>query len=60
MNSKKIHYKVDTVFMNLRNSKTSDLHRLILNLSGKRKSSERGVIDMLPYQILSSAVHENY
>ena len=33
MNSKS--YKMDTIFMNSENSKTSDPHRLLLNLSEK-------------------------
>ena len=35
MNSIKVYYKMDTMLMNSRNSKTSDLHKLLLNLSNK-------------------------
>ena len=34
MNSK-LSYKLDTIFMNSENSKTSDCHKLLLNLSDK-------------------------
>ena len=32
---------MDTIFMNLQNSKTSDLHRLILNLPDKKDLKRR-------------------
>ena len=35
MNSIKLLNRMDTIFMNSRNSKTSDPHRLLLNLSEK-------------------------
>ena len=35
MNSIKVYYKIDTMLMNSRNSKTSDLNKLLLNLSNK-------------------------
>ena len=35
MNSIKLYNKIDTIFMNSRNSKSSDPHRLLLNLSDK-------------------------
>ena len=35
MNSIKLQYKMDTIFMNYGNSTTSDSHKLILNLSDK-------------------------
>ena len=35
MNSIKLQNRMDNVFMNSENSKTSDLHRLLLNLSDK-------------------------
>ena len=31
MNSVKVYNKMDTIFMNSKNGKTSDLHRLLLN-----------------------------
>ena len=54
MNSKKLQNKMDTIFMNSANSKTSDTRRLLLNLPDKinLKSS-----DMLLYQILAFTVH---
>ena len=33
VNSIKVEYKLDTIFMNSRNTKTSDPHRLFLNRS---------------------------
>ena len=35
MNSIKLQNRMDTIFMNCKNSKTSDLHRLLLNLTDK-------------------------
>ena len=35
MNSIKIKYKMDTIFMNSENSKTSEPYRLLLNLADK-------------------------
>ena len=35
MNSIHIQYKMNTIFMNSKNSKISDSHRLILNLTDK-------------------------
>ena len=35
MNSVKLYNKMDTIFVNSENSKISDLHRLLLNLSDK-------------------------
>ena len=45
MNSIKLYYKMDTIFMNSENSETSDPHSLLLNLSDKTnlKRSERNV-----------------
>ena len=45
MNSVKLSNKMDTIFMNSENSKTSDPHRLILNLTNKinLKGSEKYV-----------------
>ena len=46
---------MDTIFKNSKDSKTFDLHRLILNLSDKinLKSSNK----MLPYQTLVPTKH---
>ena len=43
MNSIKLYYKMDTVFMNSENSETSDPHSLLRNFSDKTnlKRSER-------------------
>ena len=35
MNLIKVQYKMDTIFMNSKNSKTSETHRLLLNLTDK-------------------------
>ena len=35
MNSIKLQSRIDTIFMNSENTKASDLHRLLLNLSDK-------------------------
>ena len=35
MNSIKVYNKIETIFMNLGDSKTSDSHRPLLNLSDK-------------------------
>ena len=45
MNSIKLQNRMDIIFMNSRNSKTSDTHRLLLNLSDKinLKRSEKYV-----------------
>ena len=45
---------MDTIFMNSQNSKTSDLHRPLLNLSDKINLEK--VINMLLYQILAFTV----
>ena len=37
MNSIKLQNRMDTIFMNSENSKTSDPHRLLLNLTDKTK-----------------------
>ena len=42
--------------MNFENSKTSDPHRLLLNLP--QKMDLKGVICMLLYQILAYTIHE--
>ena len=45
---------MDTIFLNSRNSKTSDAHRLLLNLSGKINLKRS---DMLLYQILAFTIN---
>ena len=35
INSIKLKYKMNTIFMNSKNSKTSDPHRLLINLTDK-------------------------
>ena len=47
---------MDTTFMNSESSKTSNPHRLILNLSDK--INLKGVINMLLNQTLASTIHE--
>ena len=46
---------MDTIFMNSGNSKTSDRHRLLQNLSDKINLEE--VINMLLYHILAGTIH---
>ena len=46
---------MDTIFMNPENSKTSDSHRLLLNLF--YKINFKKVINMLLYQILAFTIH---
>ena len=46
---------MNTVFMNSKNSKTSDPQRLLPNLTEKINLKE--VISMLLYQILAYAIH---
>ena len=46
---------MDTIFINSATSKTSDPHRLLLNLSDKINLKRS---DKLPYQILAFAIHE--
>ena len=59
MNSIKVQYKMETIFMNSRSSKTSDFHRLLLNLLEKinLKIDVIEVIDMLLHQILAYIIH---
>ena len=49
---------MDTIFMNSKNSNSSDPHRLILNLSDQidLRSSD---MKYWPYQILASSIHRN-
>ena len=46
MNAIKLQYKIDTIFINSENSKTSDPLRLLLSLSDKinLKRANKGVI----------------
>ena len=46
---------MDTIFMNSENSKTSDPHRLLLNLSDKMKFKK--LVNMLLYQTFSFTIH---
>ena len=55
MDSIKLQNRMNTIFMNSGNSKTSDPERLLLNLSDK--INLRAVIDMLLYQILELTIH---
>ena len=41
---------MNTIFMNSRKSKTSDLHRLVVNLSDI-------IVNMFHYQIIVSTIH---
>ena len=45
---------MDTISMNFENSKTSDLHRFLLNLSDKINLKRS---DMFLYQILAFTIH---
>ena len=46
---------MDTIFMNSENSKTSDAHRLLLNLSDNM--TYKGVISNLLYQIYNPSIY---
>ena len=46
-----------TIFMNSKNSKTSDPNTLFLNLSNEINLNRSDVINMLLYQILAYAIH---
>ena len=46
---------MNTIFMNFENSKTSDPHRLLLNLTDKTNLEK--VRNMLLYQILAHPIH---
>ena len=48
MNSIKLLNRMDTIFMNSRNSKTFNPHRLVV----------KEVINMVLYQILTYTIHE--
>ena len=56
MSSIKFSKIMDNIFMHSRNSKTSNSHSLLLNLSDKINLSE--LINMLLYQILALPIHE--
>ena len=43
MNSIKLQSRMDTIFMNSENTKASDLHRLLLNLSDKINLKKRWI-----------------
>ena len=45
---------MDTIFMNIENSKTSDHHKMLLNLLDKINLE---VINMLLYQSLAITIH---
>ena len=49
---------MDTIFMNSENSKTSDPHRLLLNLTEKINLKRR--INMLLYQTLALTIRGKY
>ena len=51
----KVIKQTDTIFMNSENSKTSDPHSLLLNLSDKVNLKK--VINMLLYQTLALTIH---
>ena len=51
----KVIKQMDTIFMNSENSKTSDPHSLLLNLSDKVNLKK--VINMLLYQTLALTIH---
>ena len=46
---------MDAIFMNYENSKTSDPHRLLLNIQDKINFKK--VINMLLYQTLAFTIH---
>ena len=54
MSSLKLQYKMDIIFINYDNSKTSNMHQLLLNLSDKINLKRS---DMLLYQILANTIH---
>ena len=56
MNSIRLQNRIDTMFINSENSKISDSHIPLLNPSDKRNLKK--VINMLLYQILAFAIHE--
>ena len=46
---------MDTIYINYKNIKTSDPHRLVLNHTDKK--SQREVMNILLYQILVFTIH---
>ena len=56
---KLIRYKIDTIFINSKNSKTSNPHRLLLKLVDKI-DLQRVLKKVLHYQILVSTTHGKY
>ena len=48
---------MDTIFMNSKNNKSSDSHRLLLNLTDKI-TLKKEVIKMLLHQILAHTIDE--
>ena len=57
MNSIKLSSRVDTIFMNSENSKTSDLHRLLLNLTDKINLKRSDKYAALSNFILAFPIH---
>ena len=55
MNSNKLYYTMDTIFMNSENSEISDPHRLLLNLLDKRDLKRND--EYIAYKILAYAMH---
>ena len=55
MNSIKVKYKMDTIFMHSGISKISESYRQLLNLLDK--INLKGSVSILLYQILSSTTH---
>ena len=55
MNSIKLENKMDTIFLNSKNSGTSDSHRLLLNLTDKIDLTT--VMNMLLYQALAFTIY---
>ena len=55
MNSIKLLYRMDTIFMNSKNSGTFDPQRLLLNLIDKTKLKESD--NMSPYQTIAFIIH---
>ena len=49
MNSIKLYNRMDTIFMNSENSKSSDPHRLLINLSQKIDLKGSDKSQHLPY-----------
>ena len=47
---------MDTIFINSKNSKTAEPHRLLLNVTDKINLKRR--VNMLHYQILAFTTHE--